>query len=70
MDSEADKYPAAFRKGRVVRAYNVHDEIIAAEVAEEDPEAVIHEMLNNPDVSFLQVRSVTRGCYTMKVDRA
>ncbi len=44
--------------------------IIAAEVAEDDPEAVIEEMLDNPDVAFLQVRSVTRGCFTMKVERA
>jgi hypothetical protein len=67
--SEVNEYPATFRKGRVVRAYNVRDEIIAAEVAGDDPEAVIEGMLNNPDVSFLQVRSVTRGCYTMKVER-
>jgi hypothetical protein len=65
-----DEYPAAFRKGRVVRGYNARAEIIAAEVAGDTPEAVIEGMLDNPDVSFLQVRSATRGCFTMQIERA
>ena len=68
--SALDEYPAAFRKGRVVRGYNSRDEIIAAEVPDEGPEATIEAMLANPDIAFLQVRSVTRGCFTMKVERA
>lgn len=68
--SALDEYPAVFRNGRVVRGYNSRDEIIAAEVPDDKPEAVIEAMLANPEVSFLQVRSVTHGCFTMKVERA
>nr|MBA2431707.1 DUF1203 domain-containing protein [Chthoniobacterales bacterium] len=53
-----------------IRGYNADDEIIAAEVADPDPEAVIHALLGSPEIEFLHVRSVTRGCYTMKVERA
>ena len=64
------EYPVAFFHGRVVRGYDARDEMIAAEVAGDKPESVIETMLANPEVSFLQVRSVTRGCFTMKVERA
>ncbi len=63
-------YPAAFREGRVVRGYNAQSEIIAAEVPGDDPESRIEAMLANPEVSFVHVRSMTHGCYTMKVERA
>lgn len=65
-----EEYPAAFGGHRVIRAYNSRDEIIAAELTESDPDAVIERMLTNPEISFLQVRSVTYGCFTMKVERA
>ncbi len=45
-------------------------DMIAAAVADQVPEAVMVRMLANPAVAFLQVRSVTRGCFTMKVERA
>lgn len=64
------EYPAAFGGRRVLRGYNAKDEIIAAELTESDPELVIERMLTNPEISFLQVRSATYGCYTMKVERA
>ncbi len=63
-------YPAALREGRVIRGYNAKNEIIAAEVPGEDPESRIEAMLASPEISFLQVRSMTHGCYTMKVERA
>lgn len=68
--SKVDEYPTALRQGRVVRGYDVRDEMIAAEVADDEPKAVIEAMLANPEVAFVQVRSVTRGCFTMKVERA
>ncbi len=68
--SAVAEYPAAFGGRRVLRGYNASDEIIAAELAEADPESVIERMLTNPEISFLQVRSVTYGCFTMKVERA
>ena len=67
---ELETYPAAFRRGRVIRGYNANHEIIAAEVADDDPEPVLEAMLANPEISCVQVRSMTHGCYTMKVERA
>jgi hypothetical protein len=65
-----DKFPAEFRTGRVVRAYNSRHDIIAAEVANgEGPEAVIERFLQTPETAFVHVRSVSRGCYTMKAER-
>ncbi len=63
-------YPEVFREGRVVRGYNAQSEIIAAEVPGDDPESKIEAMFVNPEISFLHVRSMTHGCYTMKVERA
>lgn len=64
------KYPADFREGRVVRAYNAQHDMIAAEVPNgTGPEAVIERFLQNPDTAFIHVRSVSRGCYTMGIER-
>lgn len=66
-----DLYPAAFRRGRVIRAYNAKQDMIAAEaVAERDPETVIEKLLGNPETEFLQARSADRGCYTFAITRA
>ena len=68
--SALDEFPAEFRNGRVVRAYNSHDDMIAAEVANgEGPEAIIERFLQAAETAFVHVRSVSRGCYTMKVKR-
>lgn len=68
--AETERYPDAVRNGRSVRAYDARKFMIDARVVNgEDPERLIAELLANPDVSFLQVRSVTRGCYTMGVER-
>ena len=64
------EFPAEFRKGRVLRAYNSQHAIIAAEVANgEGPEAVIERFLQKPETAFVHVRSVSHGCYTMEVER-
>jgi hypothetical protein len=64
------EFPADFRKGRVIRAYNSQHEIIAAEVANgEGPEPVIERFLQKPETAFVHVRSASRGCYTMEVKR-
>ena len=68
--AKTESYPAAFRGGRVIRAYDERKFMIDARVVNgEGPEAVIAELLENPDAAFLHVRSVTRGCYTMGVER-
>ena len=65
-----DQYPAEFREGRVVRAYNAQHNMIAAEVANGvGPEALIERFLQMPDTVFIHVRSVSRGCYTMGIER-
>ena len=66
----AHEFPAAFREGRVLRAYDSQCNIIAAEVANgEEPEAVIERFLQKPETAFVHVRSASHGCYTMEVER-
>jgi hypothetical protein len=65
-----EEYPAEFREGRVIRAYNSQHEIIAAEVANgAGPEAVIERFLQKPETAFVHVRSASHGCYTMEIER-
>jgi hypothetical protein len=65
------EFPADFRKGRVLRAYNSKFEIIDAEVVNgREPETVIEKLLQNPETAFVDARSVTRGCYTFRIQRA
>ena len=65
-----DQFPAAFREGRAIRAYNSDHDIIAAEIADgEGPEAVIERFLQKPETAFVHVRSATRGCFTMEIER-
>ena len=64
------EYPDQFRTGRVFRAYDSADDLIDAILPNgDDPEAVIEKLLNNPETAFVHVRSVTRGCYTFRVER-
>ena len=65
-----DEYPENFRSHRVLRAYNSEYAMIdAVVVSDEQPEAVIDRLLQNPETAFLQARSVTRGCYTFRIER-
>jgi hypothetical protein len=44
--------------------------MIDAEVAnEDDPEAVIEKLLQNPKTEFVDARSVTRGCFAFRILR-
>src|SRR6266498_3226068 len=64
------EYPADFRNGRVFRGYDANYNMIDAEVANEnDPEAVIEKLLQNPKTEFVDARSVTRGCFTFRILR-
>src|SRR3954452_12559739 len=66
-----DTYPPDFRQGRVVRAYDSQDNMIDAVVVNaEEPETIMSRLLSNPETSLLQVRSVTRGCFSFKIERA
>jgi uncharacterized protein (DUF2249 family) len=66
-----EQYPPDFRGSRVLRAYSSNDDMIdAAVVSDNNPEPVIERLLQNPETAFLQARSVTRGCYTFRIERA
>ena len=66
-----EQYPADFREGRVIRAYDRGQNMIAAEnVNGRDPETLIEKLFENPEVEFIQVRSADRGCYTFRIERA
>ncbi len=68
--SAPDTYPPDFRQGRVVRAYDSQDNMIDAVVVNgEEPETIIARLLSNPATAYLQVRSVSRGCFTFKIER-
>jgi Protein of unknown function (DUF1203) len=69
--SATDAYPADFRTGRVFRAYDSNYHIIDAEVVDgREPDLVIQELFKNPETAFVDVRSVTHGCFTFRVQRA
>ncbi len=69
--SATREYPDELRKGRAFRAYNASYDMIDAEVANgSEPEAIVEKLLQNPDTTFVDARSVTRGCYTFRIQRA
>jgi hypothetical protein len=65
------EYPADFRNGRAFRAYDANYDMIDAEVASgNDLEAIIEKLFQNPNTEFVDARSVTRGCFTFRIQRA
>jgi hypothetical protein len=53
-----------------MRAYNSNYDMIDAEVVNgSEPEAVIEKLLEKPETAFVDARSVTRGCYTFRIQR-
>jgi len=69
--SAINEYPADFRGGRVFRAYGSNYNIIDAQIVNgSEPEVVIERLLQNPETAFVDVRSVSHGCFTFRVQRA
>jgi len=69
--SATNEYPADFREGRVFRAYDSNYNIIDAEIVNgSESEAVIQTLFQNAETAFIDVRSVTRGCFTFRVQPA
>jgi hypothetical protein len=69
--SSVEQYPADFRQHRVMRAYDINQDMIDAVVVGDDaPEVVIEKLFQNPVAAFLQARSITRGCYTFGIIRS
>jgi uncharacterized protein DUF1203 len=63
-------FPADFRNGRVFRAYTSNYDMIDAEVVNgSEPEAVVEKLLQSPETAFVDARSVTRGCFTFRMER-
>ena len=55
----------------MLRAYDSKYNIIEAEIVNgSEPEVVIESLFQNPDTAFVDVRSVTHGCFTFRVQRA
>jgi Protein of unknown function (DUF1203) len=68
--SMTDEFPPDLRQGRVMRAYNSNYEMIDAEVVDgSEPEAVVEKLLEKSETAFVDARSVTRGCYTFRIQR-
>lgn len=68
--SRIDEYPAEFRNGRVFRAYDLNYNLIDAQVVDgRELELVIQKLFENPETAFVDVRSVTHGCFTFRVQR-
>ena len=66
-----NEYPADFRTGRVFRAYDSNYNIIDAKVVDgTEPEVVIERLFENLETAFVDARSMTRGCFTFRVQRA
>ena len=66
-----EQYPDDLRRGRGFRVYNLRYDMIDAEVANgNEPEAIVEKLLQNPETAFVDARSVTRGCYTFRIQRA
>jgi hypothetical protein len=69
--SATNEYPADFRNGRVFRAYDSKYNIIDAQIVNGSaPEVAIEGLFENPDTTFVDARSATRGCFTFRVQRA
>ena len=68
--SASHEYPSDFRDGRVFRSYDADYNMIDAEVVNgSEPETVIEKLLQNPATAFVDARSVTRGCFTFRIQR-
>src|SRR5437899_13086884 len=64
------EYPADLRNGRVLRAYDVNYNMIDAEVVNgREPEEVIEKLFQNRKTAFVDARSVSRGCFTFRIQR-
>src|SRR5262245_53432309 len=69
--SATNDYPADCRNGLVFRAYDSNYNIIDSQVVNgSEPEVVIESLFQTPDTAFVDVRSVTHGCFTFRVQRA
>jgi Protein of unknown function (DUF1203) len=68
--SATNEYPNDFRNGRVFRGYDSKYNMIDARVVNgSEPEVAIETLFQDPDIAFVDVRSLTRGCFTFRVHR-
>lgn len=56
-----DEYPAEFRTGRVLRGYDLNYNMLDAEIVDgSEPEAIIENLLQKPETTFVDACSLTR----------
>lgn len=69
---QSDSLPVELlNNSRVLRAYNAAGQIHSGEVVEPGSfDRRIEELLNDPTVEQLQVRSLSHGCYLFGISRA
>jgi len=68
---ETTTFPVSFRQGRVLRVYDARQNMIDAVVVNgAEPEAVVAKLLEIRETDFIHVHSVSRGCYTFRIERA
>src|SRR5437879_10888316 len=64
------EYPADFRNGRVLRAYDANYNMIDAEVVNgREPEEVIEKLLQISKTAFVDARGVSRRRFTVGLQR-
>ncbi|MEU7532431.1 DUF1203 domain-containing protein [Saccharothrix sp. NPDC042600] len=65
----ADVFPEAFAHSRrLLRTYTADGRIHGGEIAEpEELNERIEELLNNPNIAEVQIRSATHGCYLFHI---
>jgi len=60
-------------KSRILRGYDTNNRIIYGTGKVVEPDSIEHyaqELLNNPDVHYVHVRSSENNCYAFRIDRA
>lgn len=70
-----DTLPPMILRGepRLVRGYDKQERIIYGTGKIVEPDSILqhaHTLFENPDVSFIHVRSSENNCYTFRVDRS
>ena len=66
-----DALPPQIRQPVVLRAYDAEQRIHrAAVVVTADADEQLQSLLADPDVAYVQARSIANGCYLYRIDRA
>ena len=73
--ADENEFPAAIKNDRknfplTLRCYNHEERMIYAElVGERNPEEVIEQLFERPEIEFLHARNSEYGCFIAKIER-